>query len=150
MGTLVIGVADTWTTERPWDPAAKALKHQSSCWRPPTYIGFQAPVPPPPDYSTPKAVNDRIREFCGKPWLSTSDKAFAKAYKEFRKVTPAMRCAIEDWHTSKWEVIRKDGELTLAPAPEPRPMPAISKAYRPAVHWTRRAGPPLDKPKRIG
>src|SRR5262245_38093231 len=104
-------------------------------WHPPTYIGFQAPVPPPPDYSSPAAVNARIREFCGRAWFAQAlaDKVWAKTYGEFRAAllarqldqadeelvaptapSPSAPCPVEDWHDSKWRIVRgKDGALTL-------------------------------------
>src|SRR5262245_1764203 len=105
-------------------------------WHPPTYIGFQAPVPPPPDYSSPAAVNARIREFCGRAWFAKalSDKAFAQVYGDFRlalgrvladqqpdeelaapKPAGGRPCPIEDWHVSKWTVVRGKRGYELAP-----------------------------------
>ena len=102
MGTLRLSLTDA---VNPSYEQTKALK-KTSCWTPPTYIGFQAPVPPAPDYSTPKAVNARIREFCGTPWLSTSDTSFKRVWKAFRAVVAPMRCRIEDTHQSKWRIAR--------------------------------------------
>src|SRR5262245_54947864 len=98
-------------------------------WHPPTYIGFQAPVRPPPGWSSPAAVSARIREFCGRAWFAKAmaDKAFASLYGEFRLVCeragadadeiikPAARlaCPVADTHVSKWQVVRKGHRWTL-------------------------------------
>jgi hypothetical protein len=99
-------------------------------WQPPKYIGFQAPVPPPPDYSTPAAVQARIREFCGRAWF-TPDSGFRMLYQELRRAIAATACdeepsgragacPVADWHRSKWRVVREGNAWTLKPAKRAR------------------------------
>src|SRR5262245_34659316 len=88
---------------------------------------FGAPVPPPPDYSTPAKVNARIREFCGTHWLNATDKSFGKLLKAFRAVVPLLPCPVVDTHVSKWEVALVNGELTLVPRRAPEP-PAVKRS----------------------
>lgn len=98
MGTLRISVAtDAKDLTREEQREARA-----PLWQPPTYTGFQAPVPKSPDYSTPAKVIARIREFVGHQagwsenthsmvtrwdtqWFvpATRDRSFAKLYREF-------------------------------------------------------------------
>lgn len=103
MATLRISIAEC---DVDYDDR-RALKNQTRLWAPPKYIGFQAPVPPPPDYSTPAKVNARIAEFCGHSFLhkAAGDKSFGKVLKAFRAQVPAQACAVEDWHVSRWEIV---------------------------------------------
>lgn len=127
--TLRISIPKNWT---PTYAEGKILKKQS-CWRPPTYIGFQAPVPPPPDYSTPARVNARIAEFCGHPFThkAAGDKSFGKLLKAFRAVVPRMVCPVADTHRPRWEYRISRAQYGDGCDVERRPM------GQPKAAWTR-------------
>jgi len=115
MATLTIAVAEEHTCS--WATCRNGRDHRRhSLWKPPTYVGFQAPVPPPPDYSTPKKVTARCLEgagnAAGRAWFTTAvtDRSFAKAMKDFRATVPKMKCTVQDTHRPKWEYRRIDGK----------------------------------------
>jgi hypothetical protein len=110
-------------------------------------MGSALIVPPPPDYSTPKAVSARCRErgTGGMPGFQTAanDRSVAKAYRELRKIVPAMPCRVEDTHVSKWIVVWIEDEYqrqgvysgqTVVPAHYamvPKPEPILKPARKP-------------------
>jgi len=77
MGTLRISVAES---------SPESVKGTLTLWRPPRYIGFQAPVPKPPDYST----RAKVTALCGgnvAAWLkpAVADKSFSKLYRALQR-----------------------------------------------------------------
>ena len=88
----------------------------------PSIVGAALRVPPPPDYSTPKAVTARIYEAAHsetRAMLAASrDTKFRGLYREFRKAAGnPSACRVEDLHVSKWDVVMgTDGKWDLAPA----------------------------------
>lgn len=103
MGTLTLSVGGSHVCS--WDTCRDGRDHKKhSLWKPPTYIGFAAPVPKPPDYSTQAKITARCWEAAGgRPDFLTADKSFAKALKAFRQVAAPIPCPAEDWHEPKWE-----------------------------------------------
>ena len=78
-------------------------------------------VPRPPDYSTPSAITSRCREAgthadadLVAAMRSTEVK---RAYRDFRKATPALACPAGDTHRSRWRIVRdNEGALVLVDA----------------------------------
>jgi hypothetical protein len=112
MGALRISIDATHTCT--WDACRSGRDHREGpLWTPPKYIGFQAPVPAPPDYSTAKKVTARCWEAAGKPWTAkaAADRSFAKLMKDFRVSVPKGRkCPVKDRHNPRWEYRRVDNK----------------------------------------
>lgn len=146
MSTLRISVATEHVCDylctREDGHANRRTRSIKGLWQPPTYIGFQAPVPKSPDYSTPAKVNARIREFCGTPWLAeaAADKSFAKLYREFWKLPAVAKSVpwswVEDEHASKLDLDGQPKKVLDTP-----PQAGVGSAHGPQTRSPRHRHP---------
>jgi hypothetical protein len=113
MATLTISVGESHKCD--WATCRGGREHRNqSLWTPPKYIGFQAPVPAPPDFSTSAKITARCWEAAGgRPWTAKAagDRSFAKLMKDFRATVPKRsKCPVKDRHNPRWEYRRVDNK----------------------------------------